>query len=275
MAVNWDKLNQAKQDTKVVGYGRVSTKDQVDKVSLAAQQEKIENYSTFQDYNLVDMYVDKGISGAKYEERKELQRMLKDAEKGVFDLLIVYSPDRLSRTFRGAVEVMFQLEDLGVGIAFLNPMIDTRDEVGKMIFTFMGHFAEMDRKNITERLTMGRQDKVRQGFYIGKKPYGYNVENGKLYINEEEAQVVDQIFKWSAYNGYTLRKIASELNELGVLPPSTRSSQWSFNTVSTILKNELYYGEYIYKGEKINLEFEEIISKSIFMRANKSKRKGE
>lgn len=272
--VNWEAIEEAKNSVRTVGYCRVSTVDQTKGVSLSYQEDKINKYIEYSEQQNEGIYVEKGVSGAK-ESREELGRLLEDAKEGKFDMVVVWKADRFSRDLSVAVEIYKELEKYGVTLFILDGNIDTSTPMGKMVFYQLSIFAEMERDSIKERLEMGKIDRVRKGNYIGKKPYGYDVEGGKLHINEDEAKVVEMIFKWSAYNDYTLRKIASELNNLGILPPSTRSSQWSFNSVSSILKNELYYGEYIYKGEKINLDYQEIVSKSIFMRANKSKRKGE
>lgn len=269
-AVNWEALEQAKKAIRAVDYSRVSTIGQVDKVSLEYQQEKIRGYAQWQEYTIVDSYIEKGESGAK-ENRTELTRLIADAEAGKFDLVIVYKPDRLSRDFRIAFETMYKLEDLGVGIIFLEPFIDTRDQMGKLIFSFMSHFAEMDKNNIVQRLNMGRKDKVKKGNWISKKPYGYNVVDGKLIVNEYESKAVKAIFKWRAYDRMSLRTIANKLNEEGY-PSPTGKNKWNHNSVNLIIKNDLYMGVCTQEIEgeviDINIDLEPLTTRQMFGRAN-------
>jgi site-specific DNA recombinase len=271
MAVDWKALEKAKKSTKAVAYSRVSTIGQVDKVSLQYQEEKIKGYADWQGYSLVDSYIEKGESGAK-EDRTQLTRLLTDAEEGKFDLVIVYKPDRLSRDFRIAFETMYKLEDLGVGIIFLEPFIDTRDQMGKLIFSFMSHFAEMDKNNIVARLNMGRKDKVKRGNWISKKPYGYDVINGKLVTNKTESEAVRAIFKLRAYDRMSLRAIAEYLNKQGYSTPTGKSNKWNHNSVNLIIKNELYAGKCTQEisGEiiEIDMDYEPLTTYQMFGRAN-------
>jgi site-specific DNA recombinase len=271
MAVDWKALEEAKKAIRAVSYSRVSTLGQVDKVSLQYQEEKIQGYADWQGYTIVDHYVEKGESGAK-EDRTELTRLIADAEEGKFDLLIVYKPDRLSRDFRIAFETMYRLEDAGVGIIFLEPFIDTRDQMGKLIFSFMSHFAEMDKNNIVARLNMGRKDKVRKGNWISKKPYGYDIINGKLVVNEYEAQAVKAIFKLRAYDRMSLRAIADHLNNQGFTTPSGKAKKWNHNTVCKIIQNDLYIGKCTQEidGEviEIDMDYEPLTTVQMFGRAN-------
>ncbi|MCM3155616.1 recombinase family protein [Priestia megaterium] len=270
MAVDFKALEEAKKQLKVVSYSRVSTIGQVDGISLEYQQQQIEGYANWQQYNIVDSYVEKGESGAK-ENRTQLTRMIQDAQEGLFDLVIVYKPDRFSRDFRIAFETMWKLEDAGVGIIFLNPMIDTRDDMGKMIFSFMAQFAEMDKKNITERLNMGRRNKAQKGSWISKKPFGYDVVDGQLEVNEVEAEVVKTIFKLKAYDRMTLRDIAEFLNNQQY-PTPTGNKIWYHSTVSKIIKNKVYIGECTQKfgNEIVNIEmdYKTYITPQMFGRAN-------
>lgn len=260
---------------RVVGYCRVSTKDQVtkgdiEKVSLEHQQAEIIKWASYKGYELVDMYIDAGESGAK-EDRTELTRMLRDAEEGKFDIVVVYSPDRFSRKMRIAMESMYHLEDLGVGIKFLNPDFDTMGHAGKLLFSFYSHFAEQDRLNIKQRLLMGKKDKLMKGNYISRKPYGYKVFDGKLEIVPEEAEVVERIFKWKAFDKkMSLRKIAEQLNKEGI--PSPSGKKWSYVSVNNILKNELYCGKFMYtiegKTVEIDMDYQPIVAPQVWGRAN-------
>lgn len=271
------------QNNRAVGYCRVSTRDQVEGVSLEYQQQQIEKYCVYKNYDLVEMYVEKGESGAK-EDRTQLKRLLQDAEEGKFDVVVIYTPDRFSRSVRIAMETMYKLEDMGIGIIILNPELDTRTPVGKMMFNILSYFAEMDREQIKKKLIVGKKDKLEKGYYISKKPYGYEVVEGELIEIPEEVEVIKQIFHWKAYDKLSLRKIASKLNEQGIPSPSGR--KWSSTSVNNILKNKLYCGKYTYKvthdKEKniyeiveVPLDIDPIVPPQVWGRANSNNKERE
>ncbi|WLR49602.1 recombinase family protein (plasmid) [Halobacillus litoralis] len=274
MAVNWKELNkkQVAEDelTKVCGYVRVSTYDQIKGVSLEDQAESIRNWAKYMGYELVHIYKDAGESGAS-KERPAFQQMMKDAEQGMFDMVCCAKIDRFARSIRYGIEYMYHLEDLNVYMKFLSPEIDTRKPEGKMLFTMMSQFAEMEKEQIQERMDMGKFNKLSSGKFISKKPFGYDVVDGDLILNEEESFWVEKIFKMSAYGEMSYRKIAEELNAQSAPLPTARSKQWTHNTVYKIIKNDLYKGFYYYKGQLVEMEFEPIVSKSIWSRANKQR----
>lgn len=276
--VNYDAIIEQTmqlENKRAVGYCRVSTKEQVakngeEKMSLEHQKDAIIRWTVYKGYDLVDMYMEKGESGAK-EDRTELTRLLKDAEEGKFDVVVVYTPDRFSRKVRIAMETYYKLKDLGIGIVILNPEIDTRTVVGEMMFNLLSYFAEMDREDIRKKTKLGREYTVQKGKYISKKPYGYKVVDGQLEIIPEEAEVVKRIFHWKAFDKkMSLRKIAEQLNQEGI--PSPTGKKWSYVTVHKILKNELYCGKYIYtidgKPTQIDMDYEPIVAPQVWGRAN-------
>jgi site-specific DNA recombinase len=268
LAVNWEVIENAQKVMKVAGYCRVSTLDQVKGISLEYQAEKISKWADFMEYTTEAMYVEKGESGAK-AERTELSRLLEDAKEGKFDMVVVWKVDRFSRDLAVAVDVYRELQKLGITLFILDGNIDTSTPMGKMLFYQLSIFAEMERDNIKERLLMGKTDKVEKGSYIAKKPLGYNVEDGQLYKNEEEAKIVKHIFKLRAYDKMTYRAIAEELNNQGISSPSG-NNKWSHNSVVKILKNKLYLGEYktTIEGREYTGTCEPLVSKQVFGRAN-------
>ena len=83
--------------------------------------------------------------------------------------------------------------------------------------------------------------KVRRGEHIGKVPYGYNRENQKLVINEEEAKAVQMMYKWYL-EGWGYKKITNELNQLGI---KSKTKNWQMTSVQRILQNPIYKGTFI------------------------------
>jgi site-specific DNA recombinase len=269
MAVDWKALEEAKKAVRAVGYGRVSTVDQLKGVSLEYQENKIRKYAEYAECTLVDMYIEKGQSGAR-EDREELTRLMQDAEAGKFDMVIIWKADRFSRDLGIAVDVYKRLKEFGVTLFILDGNIDTSTPMGKMVFYQLSIFAEMEKDSIRDRLIMGKTDKATKGQYIGKKPYGYDVDEGKLIVNNSEAEAVKTIFKLRAYDRMSLRAIGEHLNNNNYPTPSGKSKEWNHNSVAKIIKNEIYIGEYstTIEGKKFTGECEPLITKQMFGRAN-------
>lgn len=269
--VNYKAINEAlkqMEGRRVVGYCRVSTKDQVDGVSLEDQEREIQRWCIYKGYDLVGMYIEKGESGAT-EDRTEFKKMLKDAEEGKFDWVVVFSIDRFSRDFRIAMESMFALDDTNVTIKVLDKDFDTKSAMGKFLFSIFSQFAEDDRKAIKRRLLMGKKDKVKQGKYLAKKPYGYDVIDGELVPNEKEAQVVKEIFHLRAKKT-PFRGIAEYLNVKGIQSPTGR--KWNQMTIKKIIENKIYTGEFTQKVDDIEVTVKfnsSIISKQMYGICNK------
>ncbi len=136
---------------KAFGYIRVSTIGQADEgVSLDAQRGKIEAWCLVNDAQLVDCFVDAGISGKRADNRPELQKALEaaTAQKGV---LIVYSLSRLARSTKDTITIGEQLEKAGADLVSLSEQIDTTSAAGKMIFRMLAVMAEFERDLVSER----------------------------------------------------------------------------------------------------------------------------
>jgi site-specific DNA recombinase len=261
--------NQDRKNKRAVGYCRVSTRDQVEKVSLEYQENEINKWCVYKDFDLMDMYIEKGESGRK-KDRTEMSRLLEDAKEGKFDIVICYATDRFGRSFRSLMQHVFELEDFGIPVRFLNPDFQTDDPIGRTLLAIYASFAEEEVERISQRLIMGKKDKVKQGHYISKKPFGYDVEDGQLSINKKEAEVVKEIYRLKAYERLSYRKIEAVLNKKGI--PSPNNGKWSYATINKILKNRLYIGELNHKVGDENIvipdNHEAIISKQVFTRAN-------
>lgn len=269
MAVNWKAIEEATKTVRAVGYCRVSTVDQIKGISLDYQADKITKWVEYMDYNLGEIYIEKGQSGAR-EDREQLTRLLEDAKQGKFDMVVVWKTDRFSRDLGIAVDVYRKLKDSGVTLYILDGNIDTSTPMGKMVFYQLSIFAEMEKDSIKERMLMGKANKVMEGNYIGKKPYGYDVEEGKLIVNEVEAQTIKTIFKLRAYDKMSLRAIVDKLNKQGIPSPSGKS-EWNHKSLQKIISNDLYTGEYTQaidsKQVKVS-DYEAIVTKQMFGRAN-------
>jgi DNA invertase Pin-like site-specific DNA recombinase len=133
-------------------YTRVSTKDQTTDNQLQA----LHSWGARAGYTVVKVYEDHGISGAKgRDKRPAFDALLKDAVRREFDLIAVWSSDRLGRSLSHLVEVLQTIGNTGVGLYIHTQALDTTTPSGRALFQMLGVFAEFERELITERVRAG------------------------------------------------------------------------------------------------------------------------
>ncbi len=179
---------------KVVGYIRVSTAEQSKRgESLDAQRRMIEGYAMMKGWQLVDVFVEAGVSGSiPLADRPEGKRLLATVGKG--DAVIT---PKLDRMFRSAADALATLEVLKADGVSLH-MIDLGGDVcgngiSKLVFTILSAVAESERDRIRERIRDVKQSLAAQGRYNGgKRPFGFDIMGDRLVPNEaEQAALAD------------------------------------------------------------------------------------
>ncbi len=217
---------------KAIGYIRVSTEQQVDEgISLAAQRAKIEAWCALNDYELIEIYEDAGISGKTVSNRPQLQAALAKVKKGM--ALVVYSLSRLARSTKNCIEIADELKNKDSDLVSLTEKIDTSSAMGEFFFTLIAALGQMERKVIGERTKAALAHKKSIGEKYAPVPFGYKEIEGRLEIVKQEALLVAEINKKRAA-GNTLQSIANYLNEHGVI--GKQGGKWHPSTVNCILK---------------------------------------
>lgn len=143
-------------------YCRVSTTEQ----TCAPQLDALRGYATARGLEVVEEYVDEGVSGAK-DRRPALDRLMADARRRRFDVLVVVKLDRLARSVRHLTAVGAELEALGVGLVVLDQAIDTTTPSGRLLFHVLASIAEFERDLIGERTRQGMAAARRRGKRFG------------------------------------------------------------------------------------------------------------
>src|SRR5690606_18129182 len=112
--------------------------------------------------------------------------------------------------------------------------------------------AQYELALIKKRTRRGSVSAAKKGKIVGMRvpPYGYDLKEGVLYINKEEAKFVKLIFQWYVYDKYTMREIGELLYSMGAIPKRKESSNWSASSIQNILKNETYIGKFYYNRRK-------------------------
>ncbi|MFC2002928.1 recombinase family protein [Chloroflexota bacterium] len=181
---------------KAAIYARVSTEEQTQNFSIENQVERIRNYSSEKDYSIAEEYVDPGYSGTTLN-RPALRKMIDDARVKAFDIVLVYKLDRLFRSNRHMYNTLAEWEDIGVQFVSVTESFDTTTAMGKAYLGMASTFSEWERNTFMERSRDGMRKAIQNGHYSGGIiPYGYqlNPDTKQLEINQEEAQLVKQIF---------------------------------------------------------------------------------
>ena len=238
------KYNRKALNMNIAAYCRVST-DKADQLnSLEAQKQFFSEYTQRTGDNLVRLYADEGISGTKIKNRKEFLRMMADAEHGLFDMVVVKDISRFARNTVDLLQNVRKLKALGIETQFLTANMTSMGN-SEFVLTIFGALAQEESANTSKRVKFGKKMNAEKG-RVPNIVYGYDKTIGdyfNLAINEEEAAVIRQIYKWYIEEGYGAAKIANMLNAKGIR--TKRNCQWSQNATCRILTNELYTGKII------------------------------
>jgi DNA invertase Pin-like site-specific DNA recombinase len=146
-------------------YARVSTTNHGQDASL--QTRDLEQFAQARGWCLVDSYIDVGISGTK-EKRPELNRLMADAHKRRFDVVLVWKLDRFGRSLRHLVNALAEFESLGITFVSLSDNLDLSTASGRLMFQIIGAMAEFERALIQERVRAGIRNARAKGRRIGR-----------------------------------------------------------------------------------------------------------
>jgi DNA invertase Pin-like site-specific DNA recombinase len=154
-----------RQRTKAAIYARVSTTNHGQDVSM--QTRDLEQFAKARGWRLIDSYLDVGISGSK-DSRPQLDRLMADAHKRRFDIVIVWKFDRFARSVSHLLRALETFNALGIAFVSLSEQMDTTTPTGKMIFTVLGAVAELERSLIVERVRAGLRNARAKGKTLGR-----------------------------------------------------------------------------------------------------------
>mgnify|MGYP004502127033 CR=1 FL=1 len=242
--------NRKAINMNIAAYCRVSTDKEDQLNSLETQKEFFLEYTKRTGDNLIKLYADEGISGTKIKNRKEFQRMLADAEKGLFDMVVVKDISRFARNTVDLLQSVRKLKALGIETQFLTANMTSMGN-SEFVLTIFGALAQEESANTSKRIKFGKKMNAEKG-RVPNIVYGYDKTIGdyfNLSINEEEAKVICQMFKWYTEEGFGGAKIANMLNDRGI--KTKRGNNWSQNSICRILTNEIYTGKIINGKEEI------------------------
>lgn len=178
-------------------YGRVSTEHEAQLSAFENQQSWYEGIvQQHPDWIIVDRYYDEGITGTATEKRPEFMRMLEDAHRGKFDLIITREVCRFARNTVDTLTVTRELTRIGVEVYFISDNIRTMEGDGELRLTIMATLAQEESRKISERVRTGQKISRDKGVLYGNgNILGYDLMNGSYVINPEQAYVVRKVFE--------------------------------------------------------------------------------
>lgn len=234
----------------IAAYCRVST-DKADQLnSLETQKKFFVEYAEKTGHTLVRLYADEGLSGTKVKHRREFQRMMAEAELGMFDQLVVKDISRLARNTVDLLQSVRRLKALGIQTLFLTANMDSMGD-SEFVLTMFGALAQEESANMSKRIKFGKRVNAERG-KVPNLVYGYDKTIGdyfSLTVNPEEAKVVRKIYDWYIQDGFGAGKIADTLNRQGLR--TKRGRAWNQNGVCRILSNPIYTGKIINGKQEI------------------------
>lgn len=251
----------SKEKTKVYTYTRVSTTMQIDGYSLDAQKNRMKAYADYNDYEIVHEYEDAGKSGKSIEGRVQFNEMMEDIRSGKdgISFVLVFKLSRFGRNAADVLSTLQVMQDFGVNLVCVEDGIDSSKDAGKLMISVLSAVAEIERENIRVQTMEGRIQKAREGKWNGGfAPYGYQLVNGKLEINEEEAEAIRIIYDQYVNTDIGANGIAKYLENHGIrkIPRQNgKNPLFDAHLIRLILKNPVYCGKIAYgrrKTEKVH-----------------------
>ncbi|WP_430397411.1 recombinase family protein [Ferrovibrio sp.] len=248
--------------------------------SLDAQREACGAYIQSQRHEgwvaIKGSYDDGGFSGGNMN-RPGLVQLLADIDKGLVDVVVVYKVDRLTRSLADFAKIVEAFDKKGISFVSVTQQFNTTTSMGRLTLNVLLSFAQFEREVTGERI----RDKVaaskRKGMFMGGNiPVGYDLDNRKLVINEADASFVRSLFeRYLALGDAT--KLKRELDQQKVCT-KTRTSRngnarggesYTRGMLYYILKNRIYLGEIVHKGQIYPGEHPPIIDPGIFDKVQK------
>ena len=259
-------------------YIRVSTLNQVDHDSLSTQEGRLRAYCTANGFKVGDVYKDAGIS-AKDTDRPELKRLMEDCRNGRIQAVVVTALDRITRSLRDLIRLVDFFAETGVRFISITQNIDSESPFGRFMRDLLGLIARLERETVAMRVATDMHHRALLGKWNGGMvPYGYTTqqrilkemsekglpeeearrvateqtpEPKKLYIDPQEAEVVNRIFE-TFIETNSLRKTANFLNSLGIKPRHGKT--WAVATIHKILTHPVRMGKISYGKTKTDIE---------------------
>lgn len=244
-----ENINFMNLPLRVTFYARVSTEFNVQLNSLDNQ---ITYYTDFiksnPNWEYVDGYVDEGISGVSTAKRERFNEMIEDGKLGLFDLVITKEVSRFARNTLDSIRFTRELLSNGVAVYFQSDNINTLDEDSELRLTIMSSMAQDESRKISNRVRFGHHQAIKNGTVLGtNNMFGYTKKDGKLIIDEEQAEFIKELFKMYATGKFSMKQMEKHFYQKGIR--NSKGNKLSHSTMGNIIRNPKYKGYFV--GNKV------------------------
>lgn len=227
---------------RLAAYCRVSTDKEEQRLSLENQQSYYSGYAKENNFRLVSIYSDEGVSGKQMKNRVGFIKMIEEGERGEFDILAVKDVSRFARNTCDFLTGIRRLKAVGIDIRFLgtNSSLFTDSE---FILTIYAALAQQESENLSKRVIFGKTETARKG-RVPNLIYGYDkLDNFTMIVNQKEGYNVRKAFMLYTENGLSLTAIADKFNAENV--PTKLGGKWSAKTIGRLIRNPVYIGKLV------------------------------
>ena len=234
-----------KRNLRVAAYCRVSTGDEEQLTSYENQKAfYTEKIIKNQEWTMVDIFADEGITGTSTCRRKDFLRMIRQCRQGKIDMILAKSVSRFARNTLDTISYTRELRSLGIAVIFEEQNTNSIYPESEFLIALHAAFAQSESESISANVTWGKRRAMESGKATIQYKYLYGYRRGaddKPEIIPEEAEVVRWIYE-RYLAGASTRMLRDELHEQGVIY-SEKSPQWTLPHIKSILRNEKYCGD--------------------------------
>ena len=244
-----------KEEIKKAGiYVRVSTEDQArEGFSLEEQKERLQEFCRFKRYEIHKIYEDAGIS-AKNDKRPAYQKLMEDVKRKEIDVIVAFKLDRLTRSVFDIEKLMATVNKYECDIDCMADESNTTTSNGRMVMRIMTSVSQNEIEKCSERTKVGLAGAIKKGHIPSRTPLGYRRKGKKLVPDSLTKGIVTRVFDLYL-EGKSHQRIANIYNKENIL-----NKKWYDSTISKILANHLYKGDYIGgKRTKTPVYYENVI----------------
>jgi len=228
---------------RVAYYSRVSTEHDLQLISLGNQNQFFDEFiEKNENWTLAGGYIDHGKSGTNMN-RPEFNRLIADAKKGKFDLILTKEVSRWSRNIVDGISVVRDLLQYGVGVYFDSDRLCTFDVDSEMQLSWLSSNAQNESRKISSRVKWGHKMAIKNKHVLGKAPFGYANDDRKLKINPAEAEIVKKLYTMYSTGNYSLKDLERYFYEQGYR--NRNGNKLAHNTLGNIISNPKNMGYYV------------------------------
>ena len=230
---------------RVTFYARVSSESDEQLNSLGNQIAYYEDLiKRNKNWTFVPGYIDEGLSGISTKKRENFNRMVEEAADDKFDLLITKEISRFARNTLDSIQFTRQLLGYGVGVFFQNDNINTLDEDSELRLSIMSSIAQDELRKLSSRVKFGHQQAIKDKVVLGNsRIFGYTKDDGRLIIDESQAEMVRELFELYATGEYSMKQIETIFWQQGYR--NYNGNKIAHTTMSNMISNPKYKGYYV------------------------------